>query len=187
MSVTWHAPPDDITALAMHLGLLNGTRTYVFQDGALVPGESDAQDSEVLAAAPQLSAYLLEQVKVTTPEGACAGALAAVGELAEDGARLDFACPTAAASATVQLALLTDIHEAYQTLATGPDVQRHLYTLEADTYDWRLDGSGESAGASAAGQLSAAVALVALAGLGGWFVLRRRRLRHVGGTTSAVP
>ncbi|GLZ04144.1 hypothetical protein Acsp03_16100 [Actinomadura sp. NBRC 104412] len=175
----WRAAPDDLTALALALRVLGGKRTYVYRDGALVPEESDKSDAVLLAESPRLREYLLRNIRVTEKDAACPGKVVSTGNLAADGAVLDFACPGAVTSASVTVTMLTDLHASYRTLASTAQGERHTYTKAAPTHTWSLDRS-DRAGAGSNGTASwptaAAIAAVALLASGG-AVLGARRLR----------
>ncbi|WGX97120.1 hypothetical protein [Nocardioides sp. L-11A] len=195
VQVRWQAAPDDVTALAMHLGVLAEMRTYVFQDGALVPAESDDSDGVVLAGAPAFATYLLEHVAVTVGGRACTGALEPLADVIAEGATLSFDCGGPVRAADVELDLLVDLHESYRTLATGPTGQRAAYSAAERVHAWTFpaapagmtggnasaadaDGSGGAGGSgrSALVQLGGVIG-GAVAFLGMILAWRRRRTR----------
>lgn len=187
VQVLWKAAPDDVTALAMQLGVLEETRTYVFQDGTLVPAESAASDGVVLAGAPELVQYLLDHVTVRSGERACAGTLQPVTDVIAEGATLAFDCGGPVRDAHVELDLLVDLNDAYRTLANGPGGQRTVYSKDQQAHTWTFPasvpgpggtdaapaGDGDDVASSAALQLGGAVGALVLAG--GAVVLWRRR------------
>lgn len=138
--VTWKVgAADDLTLLGIHLGVLPEGR--VLLDGAI---QYDAADAALVSEAPELATYLLDHVAVSAGGSGCAGSVAAVGDLVDDGADLTFACDAPAASATVEVTTLTDLHPAYRTLATGPDGQHQVYAAGAASYDWALGATGST-------------------------------------------
>lgn len=165
----WRAAGDDLTALALALRVLREKRTYVYENGALVPEESDESDAVTLSKSPQLADYLLRNIRVSDRGANCPGRVASTENLAEDGALVEFSCPGAVTSAEVTVRMLTDIHESYRTLASGPRGERHTYTKAAATHTWSLDRS-MSAGRVPAGAapwlVAAAVAAVLAVAVG---------------------
>lgn len=176
--IRWAAAGDDLTALALHLRVLDDQRSFVYQDGALVPEESDRADAVVLAQAPEFTDYLLERIEVRGGDGECAGRVTSTEDLIADGARLTFTCPGAAPTAQVAVRTLVDIHPAYRTLASADGGQRQVYTADAAVFEWRLTGAGGGLARSAAVQISA----IAVGTLGvpaaALLVWRRRRGRR---------
>lgn len=192
---------DDLTLLGIHLGVLPEDR--IMLDGAIV---YDEDDGDLVASAPEFEDYLLDHIGVTADGLDCAGEVTGVGDLtADEGADLSFTCPADAAAATVTVTMLTDLHPAYRTLATGPEGQRAAYSRTQDSHEWALpvtagdmsttvagtSGSGSAAspvsdgddlGQSAALQMGAvgAVLLILVAGA---VALRRRSQR----TTPSTP
>lgn len=137
---------DDFTLLGIHLGVLPEDR--VMLDGAVNYEEGDQEELE---GSPELRDYLLEQIEVSTGGAACDGEVVAVEHLIEDGATLDFTCPTAPESAEVTVRMLTDLHPAYRTLAVGPDGQRAVFGSASETHEWTLpDGTAPAAPAGSA-------------------------------------
>lgn len=170
----WTASPDDLTALALSLQVLKERRTYVYDRGVLVPEESDESDAVVLAGAPEFEAYLLDRVSVTQAGTDCAGVLADVDDLVSDGALVTFTCPAPVADVEVGVETLTDLHEAYRTLATASDGERATYSSTAPTHTWSFTEEGGLSGP--AGQaLGLVVGVVAVALLVMAGVLWRRR------------
>lgn len=182
--VTWKVgAADDLTLLGIHLGVLPEDR--VLLDGAV---QYDAADAALVSESPELTTYLLDHVAVTASGAECTGSVTAVGDLVADGADVAFACDSAAASATVEVTTLTDLHPAYRTLATGPDGQHQVYAAGAASYDWTLGAAGTTStgdataaaslgtGESAALQIGGVLgAVLLLAGTGALVVRTRRR------------
>ncbi|WP_141006132.1 hypothetical protein [Nocardioides humi] len=176
--VTWKVgAADDLTLLGIHLGVLPADR--VMLDGAITYDDGDAA---LVQQAPQVEAYLLEHVVVSTAGEQCPGAVAATGDLIAAGADLVFTCPEPPEVATVAVSTLTDLHPAYRTLATGPDGQHQVYGTDAPSHDWSLDlpgaagGTGAGgAGTSAALQIGGVLGAALLVAVAGTLVARRRR------------
>lgn len=145
---------DDLTLLGIHLGVLPDER--IMLDGAIV---YDDGDGALVAAAPELEDYLLDHVAVAAGGQGCAGEVTAVGDLtADEGANLSFTCPVDAASVTVTVTTLTDLHPAYRTLATGPDGQRAAYGRTQDSHEWAVPVAAGDARAGADTDSTAPVA-----------------------------
>jgi LPXTG-motif cell wall-anchored protein len=97
---------------------------------------------------------------------------------------VDFACTAASGAAAVTIDMMTDLHPAYRTLATGPEGQHAVYSADAAEHDWRLavgasssgtTDAGTGVGRSAAVQLGALLGALAVIATGGWLLRRRRR------------
>lgn len=176
--VTWKVgAADDLTLLGIHLGVLPQDR--VMLDGAVA---YEADDGAQVQEDPALATYLLDHVAVTAGGAPCVGEVHAVGDLVADGADVTFTCPQATDAVTVRASTLTDLHPAYRTLASGPDGQHQVYSVDDPSHTWSL-GSGSAPTATTPGGESAAlqiggvlgaVLLLAVAGA----VLARRRRRH---------
>lgn len=166
---------DDLTLLAISLGVLPQDRMLL--DGAVVFEDADAT---TLAAAPELSDYLLAHVEVTTGGTPCAGQVAVTGDLVGDGVELTYDCGAPVAAADVSVTTLTDLHPAYRTLATGPDGQRAVYDAESPRHEWALGegvttaSSDDDLGASAVVQIGAVLGGLLVVGLGALGWVRRR-------------
>lgn len=180
VAVHWRAADDDLTSLALRLDVLDGPRSQVYRDGALVPERTESADAELLSASPRLEDYLLARVEVLAAGTPCAGSLVSADDLAQRGAFLEYDCPVADEAldaVTVRARLLTDLHAAYRTLATGPGGATHVFTVSSETHEFGL-GDAVPDGPTTAGS---GVALVAWAGAGASalaltsLVLRRRR------------
>lgn len=185
--VRWRAAPDDFTMLAIELQLVDSRRTFVYKDGALVPEESDATDIEALVGAPEFTDYLLQHVQVRSGGQECAGSVESLDGLADDGAELSFACSGPVTAADVSISTLTDLHEAYRTLASGEDGQRRVYTQDEDTASWSFTaGAADATGSagSALVQISAVLAAVAVVAVVAVVIVRRRKPRPDDGLTT---
>jgi len=182
LRIVWNASPDDLGVLAAWLGVNAGSLT-VIEDGELVPDESTEPPGVRLARASQLSAYLLERIEVRADEP-CSGTLLPVDDVEATGATLDFDCGGPVPAADVRIATLTDVDEAYRTLASGPFGQGEAYVADTGAVTWALTTADAVAGGdrangarSAALQLGGAgVGAAAVAGVG-LLLLRRRRPR----------
>ncbi|TDD64717.1 hypothetical protein E1262_27355 [Jiangella aurantiaca] len=189
--VTWHAADDDLSALAIELRVVESGRTFVYQDGALVPEESDPTDVDALVAAPEFADYLLKHIRVRAGGQECTGSVGSLDRLGDDGAELTFACAGPVRSAEVSISTLTDMHEAYRTLATGAGDQGHVYTPADDTAEWTFDAAAPTSAADGAGLARRALpqvvaVLAALAGAAAvmTLVVRRRRPKPAPGGVS---
>ncbi|MBE1531565.1 hypothetical protein [Actinomadura algeriensis] len=168
----WRAAADDLTALALALRVLEVKRTYVYRDGALVPEESDESDAVSLAKSAKFGAYLTRNIRVKSGGTECPGTLVTAANLGEDGARLEFACAGAVASAEITVRTLTDLHPAYRTLASAGG-ERHTYGEASPTHTWALDGSAARADGTVL-RLGIPIAVVGAAGAGAFWFRRRR-------------
>ncbi|WP_116951178.1 hypothetical protein [Jiangella endophytica] len=180
--VSWRAAADDLSALAIELRVVESGRTFVYQDGALVPEESDPTDVDALAAAPEFAGYLLERIRVRAGGQDCAGSVGALDRLADDGAELSFTCAGPVRTAEVSISTLTDLHAAYRTLATGAGDQGHVYTLADDTAEWAFDPAAAATTTDGAGlarralpQVGTVLAAVTVAAAAVTLLVRRRR------------
>lgn len=176
--VHWSAASDDVTMLGIRLGAIEATRTFVFKDGALVPEESDDTDGVALATAPGFVDYLTEHIDVAVTGAECVAQVLPVDDVVLEGATVEFDCGRPVTSADVTITMLTDIHEAYRTMASGPHDQLKSYSTDAPTFTWTFGekaaaGQGDSAGQSALLQIGGVAAGVALIGVGAVFVRRR--------------
>lgn len=184
--VTWRVGgTDDLTLLGIELGVLPEDR--VMLDGAVA---YDDADGGALAAAPEFAGYLTERITVTQQGRPCAAAVTVATDVAADGAELRYTCPAPVDSVTVTSRMLTDLHEAYRTLATGPNGQKAVYDAAHESADWAVGGSEASpdavvrpvssntamtsTGKSAAVQLTAVGGGLIAVALAGAFWYRRR-------------
>ncbi|WP_238006653.1 hypothetical protein KZZ52_46665 [Dactylosporangium sp. AC04546] len=167
---------DDLTLLGVSLGILPKDR--VMLDGAVFYRDADAA---AIAPSPAFASYLLDRIVVSTGGRACPGTVQPVQDLAKRGVTVDFACPGPVGVASVAVRTLTDLHPAYQTLATGPDGQRTVYRQGAESHDWPLGdvpATPQASGSSAVIQLTAVIAGVLVAIAVVWLVARRMRRRR---------
>ncbi|MFE6646352.1 hypothetical protein ACFVJS_07315 [Nocardioides sp. NPDC057772] len=166
--VTWRfGATDDIAYLAVQVGALPPDRMTL--DGVVLyePG-----DEKALARSEAYADYVLDHIRI---EG-CEGSVSAGADLIADGTMVTFDCPSPAAATKVEIDMLTDLHPAYQTLASGPNGQKAAYAGETRAHDWSLDESRAAAtGLSALLQLGGTLSVIALAGAGVWWFVRRRR------------
>lgn len=183
LQVHWQASPDDVTALAVRLGVLEGMRTFVFEDGALVPEESDASDGVLLADSPRLVTYLLEHITAAAGGSDCEGVVLPVADVTVHGATVEFDCGGSVRDADVRITMLTDLHEAYVTMAQGPGEVRRAYSKQTPVHAWEFRepaaapvaqvSSSGGTGASAALQMGGVLSVLAV-GVGGLLWWRRR-------------
>jgi hypothetical protein len=140
---------DDLTLLGVNLGLLPQSR--VMLDGAAFFGPADAT---TIGPSAEFSAYLLRQIKVSTNGRECAGVVDAPKELAKVGVDVVFTCREPVGKADITVRTLTDLNAAYRTLATGPNDDRTVYSIDKDTYNWSL-GTPTAAGQAGASRTAA--------------------------------
>jgi hypothetical protein len=166
---------DDFISLAHRLGLDPEDRSN--DAGALLYVK---QDADLLAGSTAFDAYLSDHIAVASGGRPCTGSVLPHDDLVAAGATLEFDCGTPVASATVAVSMLTDLHAAYRTLATGPAGQRFVYTVDATSHGWSLSGAeagSDDLATSAVVQLggvAAGIGLLVLAGA----LLRTRALRR---------
>ncbi|WBB70791.1 hypothetical protein [Micromonospora sp. WMMD812] len=174
---------DDLTLLGIDLGVLPKDR--VMLDGAVTYEDSDAA---AMATAPEFAGYLTERIAVTQGGRACAGKVDVTDDLAADGADVLFSCPGPVSTVTVTSRMLTDLHEAYRTLARGPDGQKAVYDAKHESADWSIAGGTDAGSGAASTRTVAAVSadesarqlliiggVVLAAAAAGIFWYRRRR------------
>lgn len=130
---------DDLTLLGISLGVLPKDR--VLLDGGV---SYDASDAESLAGAPEFARYLTERIRVTQDGRPCQGEAVVADDLAADGAEVLFTCPEPVSTVTVTSRMLTDLHEAYRTLARGPDGQKAVYDATHDSADWTVSAGADT-------------------------------------------
>ncbi|OKI89136.1 hypothetical protein [Micromonospora sp. CB01531] len=124
---------DDLTQLGIALGVLPQDR--VLLDGAVIYEPADAV---ALAEAPAFANYLTERITVNQDGRACQGEASVADDLAADGAEVLFTCPEPVNTVTVTSRMLTDLHEAYRTLARGPRGQKAVYDATHESADWTI-------------------------------------------------
>jgi len=137
---------DDISYLAVALDVLPDDRVTL--DGAVF--FEDGDDS-LVASAPAFHDYVLQHILVANDGRPCTGVVEALSELTEDGATVDYRCPTPLGTAALTIDMLNDLHPAYRTLTTGPDGQRAVYDGENTVHEWTFDTAGLPTGAVANG------------------------------------
>lgn len=129
---------DDLTLLGLALGVLSEDR--VMLDGAVI---YEASDGAALAKAPEFAGYLTERITVTQDGQPCEGEVRVADDVAADGAEVLFTCPGPVSTVTVTSRMLTDLHQAYRTLARGPDGQKAVYDAAHESADWTVSaGTG---------------------------------------------
>lgn len=168
--------PDDYSYLAVGIGVSAEDLTQ--GPGGLLAVKKDA---DALQASPRFTRYLTEHVTVRDGATACAATVLPIEHLVGDGVDLEFDCgaSTPTDDVDVRVSLLTDLHPAYQTLATGPGGQRFAYTHDATDHRWALDAEAADAdlGRSAALQLPLALGGLVVAGAGITLTVRRTTRR----------
>jgi len=179
---------DDLSALAASLGALPPER--VLLDGVVLFTEGD---DALLAAAPAFAAYAETHLRAERGGEPCAGTMRPADDLLDDGATVAFDCPAGSGPVRVSVDMLTDLHPAYRTLATGPAGQRAVYAADAVAHDWALGettaeasptapASAAAAGLGASAALQLGGVLLGLAVASGLGVLLWRRTRSHGRT-----
>lgn len=175
--VTWRfGATDDIAYLAVQVGALPPDRMTL--DGVVLyePGDETA-----LARSEAYADYVLDHIRI---EG-CDGSVETGEDLIADGTTVTFDCPSPAAATKVEIDMMTDLHPAYQTMASGPNGQKAAYAGTARSHGWSLDESRAAAtGLSALLQLGGTLGAITLVGAGGWWLVRRRRQAEASASAS---
>ncbi|SDK95087.1 hypothetical protein SAMN05428985_107156 [Nocardioides sp. YR527] len=165
--VTWRfGATDDIAYLAVQVGALPPDRMTL--DGVVLyePG-----DEKALARSEAYAEYVLDHIRI---EG-CDGSVDASDDLVADGTTVTFDCSSPASATKIEIDMMTDLHPAYQTLASGPNGQKAAYAGTTRSHGWTLDESRAAAtGLSALLQIGGTLGGIALLGAGGWWLVRRR-------------
>ncbi|MFU8870398.1 hypothetical protein [Micromonospora sp. SL4-19] len=143
---------DDLTLLGISLGVLPKDR--VMLDGAVT---YEAADAAAMAEAPEFARYLTERITVTQDGQPCAGEVSVADDLAAHGADLLFTCPGPVSTVAVTSRMLTDLHEAYRTLARGPRGQKAVYDAAHESVDWTITGGPDTGSRSVSTPVAAAV------------------------------
>lgn len=174
LEVRWTAAADDVLALGYGAGVITDRPASLDQqEGTPFGGGSSLApaDAAAIADSPEVAAHLLDRVAARQDGADCRGEVRTARDLVEDGAVLAFTCPEPVRRVDVELALLTDLHPAYRTVAVSADGQRALYTADDAVETWAF---GSPVGGGSMAVVGGAGALVAAAGAGivAW---RRRR------------
>ncbi|MEO3743462.1 hypothetical protein [Plantactinospora sp. B5E13] len=175
VAIAWIAAEDDWVALGRSLG--------AFDDPALAAVAGELTGEQKLQRSTRVHDYLLDRITIRQNGVPCPGRLAALDRLLDEGAQLDFDCPTEVVDVEVTLGALTDLNEAYRTMLTSQtpaDPGRTLFTSTEPTQRLRFTSDGaDSGGAGRRGALvGGGVALfTALATLVTVRLLRRSRSR----------
>jgi hypothetical protein len=181
VTLRWTAAPDDLILLGGAVGALPSRRTFVIDTS---PGSNPAQvgpsHAEMIESSQKVAAYLADHLRVRQDGRECTPEMKLEGFVAE-GARVVFACPRAVTDVDVEITMLTDLHDAYRTVALGdgtttPD--RALYTLQRPVQTWSFGTAGirnnRNTGLQSWLAVGAMAALV-MVGAGSW---RRARIRR---------
>lgn len=175
VDVRWSVAPDDVVALGYHTGAIPSRRTFVFEDGAPVdaPGEVGDDDAALVAASPEVAAYLTDGFRIRQDGRDCDGRVTDASDLDGEGAHLTFTCPELVRTVELEVTLLTDVHPAYRTvlLAEGEAAPERSIATQTDPTQVVTFGE-ERGGAGGAPVTAAAVAAVALTS-GGALLWRR--------------
>lgn len=174
---------DDLTSLANYFGLVAEDR--VMLDGAIF---YDPVDSRSLEQSAEFDDYLLQHIRMTTTDGDCRGAVVDKSDVQDTGATVEFTCGSPVKRATVAVTMLTDLHPAYATLASGPSGQKFVYAGDNASHAWSFDSAvsettGTGLKSSAAVQIALMLGTVALVVVTGmtWHRRRARAVTPTGG------
>ncbi|NEE02683.1 hypothetical protein [Phytoactinopolyspora halotolerans] len=167
VTVRWSAPADDLLVLGGVSGALPDRREIVFDVGPTAAPEPVGEtDAERLTSSRQVAAYLAERISVRQSGEPCAGKVR-LDELVGDGAELTFSCPEPVTVVDIEVATLTDVHEAYRTAAIGDGSTspgRALYTVDDDVQTWEFGVAATGTGPSITAAAWIGAAIAALAG-----------------------
>ncbi len=191
LHVQWRfGASDDVSYLGAALGALPQER--VLLDGAVLHEDSD---DLLLSESAGLPGYVLEHISATRAGDDCAGTVSAGGDLSATGIGVNFDCPGQGGEVEVTITMLTDLHPAFITLASGPDGQRAAYSEDAPSHPWQVgenlngtqlaERAGLGQGTSAVLQLGGVLTACAAA-IGGLGWLRRRRRAASCGSDSGL-
>ncbi len=137
LRIVWNASPDDLGVLAAWLGVNAGSLT-VIEDGELVPDESSRASGGCgwpgLARSPTTCSSGSRSRRTSR----CSGSLLPVDDVEATGATLDFDCGGPVPAADVRIATLTDVDEAYRTLASGPSDRARPTSSDTGAVTWAL-------------------------------------------------
>jgi hypothetical protein len=163
---------DDFIYLAVGLGLDDRDRSL--EKGALLYVKRDA---DRLAASPVFRDYLLEHVAVRSGGRPCVGRVVSTERIVADGVGLAFDCAAGSSQVDLAISMMTDLHPAYRTLATGPGGERFVYDVDHGEHRWDLAATAgvSDAARSAVVQLSLVLAVLAVGAATALLVVRRRR------------
>lgn len=153
VTLRWSAPPDDLILLGGAVGALPERREIVFDvSPSTVPEPVGETDADRLTASEEVARYLTEHLGVRQAGVSCRPAVR-LDELVGDGAELTFDCPATVDQVEIEVSMLTDLHEAYRTVAIGdgtsPD--RTLYTVDDTVWTWTFGATPESSAGSSTG------------------------------------
>ena len=118
--------------------------------------------------------YLAQRISVGHSTGSCEQSRLPVRDLLGEGARFAFACPPGLTELEVELAVLTDLNEAYRTVLTTPGGQQLLFTVDSPVQEVGLSATTPSSPAALVPVLGGSLALVAVT-VGGVLLAHRRR------------
>jgi hypothetical protein len=168
VEVTWRAERDDVYAIALSVGAVAGELIFEEVNGEVVQvgGERDA---DLLASDPAVPAYLLDTIGVQQDGVACSGDVLAPPTYDGEPAHLTFSCPRPVAAVDVTVSALTEISDAYRTIARaeGADPARGLHTAEAPTATYAFAAPAATAGRTAAEAPTSGSTVALAAGTGG--------------------
>ena len=164
VSLSWTGAEDDWVAL--------GERTGAFDEPA-----AGRTGEELLAGSEPVLDYLAQRISVSHPTGTCEQSRLPVRDLLGEGARFAFACPPGLTRLDVELAVLTDLNEAYRTVLTTPGGQQLLFSVDSPVQEVDLGAATSPSPAGLVPVLGGSLALVAVTVAG---VLLAHRRRQVG-------
>jgi hypothetical protein len=120
---------------------------------------------ELLGRSAELRTYLLQHITVSQSGMPCTGAIGElddVDDLLRDGMPLTFTCADDVDLVDISITALTDLHEAYRTVAIADAAPgRVLYTWDDGTHEWDFS-AGSTASLFGGGTVAVAAGLVLL-------------------------
>lgn len=116
IQVLWNAAPHDLDTLAVALGIVPESRTFVYENGELVADESGETEMDLLEKnIDVLAEYLLESITAKVGAEDCSGIFEGAENLREgSGARLTFTCPQEVENAQISTTTLQNLGGGYE-------------------------------------------------------------------------
>jgi hypothetical protein len=169
VTIRWSAAEDDWVTLARHVGVFDDDPGTVAPDpDATLADAAGGQRSgmERLRDSSDVPTYLLDQMAVEQDGRDCPGEVTDLDAVLTNGAELQFTCATNVEVVDLEVAALTDVHDAYRTMVTAPSGERVLATSAAPRHT--LDLAGEAVDRAGASGLLGTLAGGIIAGSIGW-------------------
>lgn len=154
VTIRWSAPSDDLVMLGGAVGALPARQEVVFETGPDGdPEPVSASAAEVITSSPAVTDYLRANLAVRQNDVPCPSEVS-IGELLEGGALMTFTCPEHVQEVDIEITALTDLHEAYRTVAVGDGASRPdevLYTSGDSIATWSFQSGGPTSNSQGSG------------------------------------